>query len=558
MKLVRKIKYIGVVLLSITAFTACDDFIEEDIFSDITSENFIDEQTADQLIVGVYSSLRPIYSDYTFKFFGTDLFASQSEATSISSENDYTDINSGMGLSVWANNYSVIGKANTAINRYQTQINFSESNFEFRDYGIAQAKALRALAYFNLVQQYGGVVVETDEATSIRTDYERSSEEATYAQIILDLEEAIPALLDAPETGRFSKRAAQHLLAEVYLTKAYTSFGTAADFSTAAALAETAIGGYDIRSQTFAEVFDIDNQVNDEVLFAVQWGSGGLDTDKQNNKHAAFMNQVFQYPGITRIGTPYGTVGFAALPTPFFYSLFSDNDTREDVTIHRALFADAEEVFDADGEDGPLPEVLIQPGDTVVYYPKTALDIDELTDKLNRYYVYQPDQYLFGIPDNIDGTTFQYSTNILRTNFPIFKKFDDNDFNENTDGARDTFVFRVSGTHLIAAEAHLGAGNTAGSLSHLNIVRERATGIANEYTSVTIDDILDERAVELAGEANRWAVLKRTGKLQERIGLYNPQVIDHGAFDSSIHLLRPIPANELQLSDGSMVQNPGY
>ena len=284
MKLVRKIKYIGVVLLSITAFTACDDFIEEDIFSDITSENFIDEQTADQLIVGVYSSLRPIYSDYTFKFFGTDLFASQSEATSISSENDYTDINSGMGLSVWANNYSVIGKANTAINRYQTQINFSESNFEFRDYGIAQAKALRALAYFNLVQQYGGVVVETDEATSIRTDYERSSEEATYAQIILDLEEAIPALLDAPETGRFSKRAAQHLLAEVYLTKAYTSFGTAADFSTAAALAETAIGGYDIRSQTFAEVFDIDNQVNDEILFAVQWGSGGLDTDKQNQQ----------------------------------------------------------------------------------------------------------------------------------------------------------------------------------------------------------------------------------------------------------------------------------
>lgn len=558
MKLISKIKYIGFILIGMMTFNSCDDYIEEDIFSDITSENFIDEETADQLVVGIYGSLRPVYSNYSFKFFGTDIFASQGEVFSFSPTNDYFNLNADIGTAVWANNYSIVGKANTAINRYQTQISWSESNLGARDYGIAQAKALRALAYFNLVQQYGGVVLELEEATTIRTDYTRSTEEATYTQIITDLEEAIPVLLDEPETGRFSRRAAQHLLAEVYLTRAYSSFGSVADFTTAASLAETAIGSYDIRSQSFAEVFDIDNQVNDEILFAIQWGTSGLDTDKQNNKHAAFMNQVFQYPGITRIGTPYGTQGFGAMPTPFFYSLFAENDTREEATIHRVLFADAEEVYDADGEDGPLPEEVIQPGDTVVFYPKNALDPTELTDKLNRYYVYQPDQYLFGVPDNIPGATYQYSANILRTNFPIFKKFDDNDFNENTDGARDTFVFRIAGTHLIAAEAYLGAGNEASALSHINIVRERATGIADEYTTITIDDILNERAVELAGESNRWAVLKRTGKLQERISLHNPQVVDHGAFDSGVHLVRPIPASELQLSDGSLEQNPGY
>lgn len=558
MKLVRKIKYFGFILIGMITFNACDDYIEEDIFSDITSENFIDEETADQLVVGVYTSLRSVYSNYSFKFFGTDIFASQGEVFSFSPTNDYFNMNAGLGVSVWANNYSVIGKANTVINRFQNQISWSESNLGARDYGIAQAKALRALAYFNLAQQYGGVVIELEEATTIRTDYARSSEEETYAQIITDLEEAIPTLLDEPETGRFSKRAAQHLLAEVYLTRGYSSFGTSSDFATAASLAETAIGGYDIRTQSFAEVFDIDNQVNDEILFAVQWGTGALDTDKQNNKHAAFMNQVFNYPGITRIGTPYGTQGFGAMPTPFFYSLFAENDSREEATIHRVLFADSEDIYDADGEEGPLPEELIQPGDTVVFYPKIALDPLELADKMNRYYVYQPDQYLFGLPENIDGATYQYSSNILRTNFPIFKKFDDNDFNENTDGARDTFVFRVAGTHLIAAEAHLGAGNTAASLSHINIVRERATGVANSYATVTIDDILNERAVELAGESNRWAVLKRTGKLEERINVYNPQVVDHGAFDSGVHLLRPIPESELQLSDGSLQQNQGY
>ncbi|MGB3151999.1 MAG: RagB/SusD family nutrient uptake outer membrane protein, partial [Maribacter sp.] len=557
MKLVRKIKYLGFILIGMISFNACNSYIEEDIFSDITSENFITEETADQLVVGVYSALRPIYIDYSYQFFGTDIFASQGEAFSFLPENDYFNLNADLGVSVWANNYSVIGKANTAINRYQTQINWSEANFGKRDYGIAQAKALRALAYFNLAQQYGGVVLETAEADAIRIDYERSSEEETYTQIITDLEEAIPVLLDNPDTGRFSKRAAQHLLAEVYLTRGYTSFGSEADFDTAASLAETAIGGYDIRSQSYAEVFNIDNQVNDEILFSVQWGTGGLPSDRLNNKHSLFMNQVFQYPGITRIGTPYGTQGSVAMPTPFFYSLFAENDTREEVTLHRALFADEADVYDADG-DGPLPEDIIQPGDTVMFYPKNALDAAELADKLDRYYVYQPDQYLFGLPANIPGATYQYSSNILRTNFPIFKKFDDTNFNESTDGARDTFVFRVAGTHLIAAEAHLASGNAASALSHINIVRERATGVANEFTTITIDDILNERAVELAGESNRWAVLKRTGKLQERIELHNPQVIDHGAFDAAIHLLRPIPALELQLSDGSLEQNPGY
>lgn len=549
MKLFNNLKYITVLLAILMLSNACNDFLDEEIYSEITSENFITQDTADQLVVGIYSSLRLVYRDYTFKFAGTDIFASKGEVFSFSATNDYFNLNSGIGLSVWADNYGVIGKANVVINRYENQINWSDSNLGDRDYGIAQAKALRALAYFNLVQQYGGVVLALEEAQSIITDYARSTEAETYTQIITDLESAIPNLLDNPDTGRFSKRAAQHLLSEVYLTRAYASFGSAGDYDTAAALAEQAIGTYDIRSQSFAEVFDYGNQVNDEVLFAVQWGNSGLATDKDNNKHALLMNQVSNYPGVNRTTTPYGFSDFEWMPTPFFYSLIADNDTREDATIHRAIIADSDE------PDGPTNIVA---GDTVVYYPKIALDAAELTERLDRYWVYQPNQYLFGLPDDIPGVNYLYSLNQERTNFPIFKKFDDEDFNETRDGARDTYVFRVAGSHLIAAEAYLGAGNAASALSHLNIVRERATGVANEYTAVTIDDILNERALELAGEANRWAVLKRTGKLEERINLYNPQVIDHGAFDASIHLLRPIPVNELQLSDGSLLQNPGY
>ncbi|WP_321826738.1 RagB/SusD family nutrient uptake outer membrane protein [Maribacter dokdonensis] len=553
MKFLPNIKYSYLCLGALFVFGSCEKYIEEDIFSDLTSESFVTQENADQLVVGIYGELRDVYQNYTYQFLGTDIFTIQPAVFSVNSANDYVGLSSGFGGEVWSDNYAVVAKANTAINRYENQIDFNESYLDDKAYGIAQAKALRALAFFNLVQQYGGVVIDLEEPSAIRSDYTRSTEEETYTQIISDLESAIPDLLESPDTGRFSKKAAQHLLADVYLTRGYSSFGSNADFVTAATLAEEAIGSYDIRSQSFAEVFDYNNQINDEILFSVQWGNGGDVDDRNNNKHSLFINAVNNYDGISRANLYGLKLDLDAMPTPFFYSLFNENDSREDVTIHRALFANEEATVTSDfGTDN------VAVGDTVIYYPKQALDADELADKLNRYYVYQPDQYLFGVPENVEGVIYQYTSNLNRTNFPIFKKFQDVGFDGNVGGSRDTFVFRVAGTHLIAAEAHLAAGNTASALNHLNIVRERATGVANEYTSITIDDILNERAIELAGEVNRWAVLKRTGKLEERIELFNPHVMDHGVFDQSVHKLRPIPAIELQLSEGFMEQNPGY
>ncbi|MEO9891390.1 RagB/SusD family nutrient uptake outer membrane protein [Aurantibacter sp.] len=545
-------------LLAVLAVTtySCNKFIEEENYTNLTGEDFITEDNADRLVVGAYNSLRDVYkykdAGYDHTMLGTDIFTTQGNlSTDLNALNVYLNLNSSNGsfANVWKNNYSVISKANIVLNRFANEIVWTPSNTGARDNGMAQAKALRALAYFNLVQEFGGVVILLDEIEGISSEYFRSSEQDTYAQIITDLEEAIPALEANPETGRFSVRAAQHLLAKVYLTRGYTSFGDTGDFSKAASLAESAIGGYDIKSQTFAQVFDYDNQVNDEILFAIQYGSGGDYEDRNNTKHSTLMFSVNELPGMTR-QNPYGFREGSVMPTEFFYSLFDDNDSRDDATFHRALLADA---IDTVGTDN------IAVGDTVIYFPKQALAADVLAEKLNNYYVYQPDQYYYNeSPVNVPGVNYQYTNNTIFANFPIFKKFDDVGFDEIEGGYRDTFVFRIAESHLIAAEAYLGAGSPAQAAAHINIVRERATNIANHYATVTIDDILNERAIELAGETNRWYDLKRTGKLQERINLYNPHVIDHGAFDPSIHLLRPIPATEIILSDNNIEQNPGY
>ncbi len=552
MKSLFKLQYI-VLLVMISGLVACDDYLEEEFYG-VSADNSLTQDNADQLVAGAYKGLRDVYKNYKLIFSGTDMFTSQNDVRSNNDLNDYFGLNDGNGEAgdYWKHNYNMIADANIVVNRFENQISWDDSRLGDRDYGIAQARALRALGFYNLAKHFGGVVLNLEETTTIRSDYARSSEEETFTQIITDLEAAIPNLQDNPQTGRISRRAAQHLLADVYLTRAYKSFGSSADFSTAADLAEEAIGSYDIRSQTYAEVFDLANQVNPEVLFAVQYGENGTNDDRNNTKHSVFMNNVNDYVGIGR-NNQYGANDTGLMPTPRFFELLADNDTRDAATLHRVLFAD-EEI----AAENNLVNEAIAVGDTIIYYPKTALDATELTDKLNRYWVYQPDQYLFGLPDDVAGALYEYSKNVNRTNFPIFKKFDDVNIDAAEGGSRDTFVFRVAETHLIAAEAYLGAGNSASGLQHLNIVRERATGVANHYTELTLDTILDERGIELAGEEDRWAVLKRSGKLEERINLYNPHIVDHGAFDASIHLLRPIPASEIGLSDGSLAQNPGY
>jgi hypothetical protein len=59
------------------------------------------------------------------------------------------------------------------------------------------------------------------------------------------------------------------------------------------------------------------------------------------------------------------------------------------------------------------------------------------------------------------------------------------------------------------------------------------------------------------GEFNRWFDLKRTGKLIERTSKYNQWTKVSGNL-KEIHLLRPIPQHEIDRSQPTISQNPGY
>jgi hypothetical protein len=106
--------------------------------------------------------------------------------------------------------------------------------------------------------------------------------------------------------------------------------------------------------------------------------------------------------------------------------------------------------------------------------------------------------------------------------------------------------------YLIAAEAYMMAGQSASAISKLNALRtaRAISGQSNvisagETAQVNVKDIgviLDERARELCGEQQRWFDLKRTGKLIERVQLYNGTARNN---IQAFHLLRPIPQPQL-------------
>ena len=131
--------------------------------------------------------------------------------------------------------------------------------------------------------------------------------------------------------------------------------------------------------------------------------------------------------------------------------------------------------------------------------------------------------------------------------YPGLKKFLDDQYNATYPthdiSYRDAIVFRLSEMYLIKAECQLASGGDA--LGTINQLRQaRAINGQNNAISGTVDinTILDERALELCGEQQRWFDLKRTHTLIDRVKKYNGQAAANIAVK---HYYRPIPEAQM-------------
>lgn len=122
----------------------------------------------------------------------------------------------------------------------------------------------------------------------------------------------------------------------------------------------------------------------------------------------------------------------------------------------------------------------------------------------------------------------------------------------------DWIVLRYADVLLMHVEAILagrdGPITNANALASFQEVRDRA-GLTTPVASITKQDLLDERRVELAFENHRLFDLIRLGVAESVLGQF---ATDNGFSFNGNDLLLPIPQREINLSRGAMSQNPGY
>lgn len=150
-----------------------------------------------------------------------------------------------------------------------------------------------------------------------------------------------------------------------------------------------------------------------------------------------------------------------------------------------------------------------------------------------------------------DGFIAPTTWNNSRYNYKAYQSSIAEPWNGNKgETAKNLRILKYSDLLLIHAEAAIKLGNTSDALTQVNTIRNRA-GLPS-LTSLTIDDLYNERRWEMAMEHDRWFDLIRTGKARAAMLAVGKDFI------IGTHELFPIPSDQIVTSGGRLTQNPGY
>ncbi len=326
------------------------------------------------------------------------------------------------------------------------------------------------------------------------TNVTRAPKDQVYAQIITDLTEAEAILPTAPQYPVADHGRATKGAAQAYLGKAYLYMK---NFAKAEEWFGKVIASNDyILSADYLEMFLRAGELSREHIFQVKYlNDQGAQPANNNN-----------------IGTTFGSRakngwGFN-LPTQDFVDAFEPGDPRLNQTVYK------------NGDIMPDGWVANVGNSTTGYMVK-------------KYYV--PDF------ERIQGSP---------------------------QAGRDDIYMRLGKVLLWYAEAANEIGKTNEALTALNAIRARARqGNAAVLPNVTTTDkdalrqaIWKEQRVEFGQEYERFFELVRQGRAGQVLRAYAAKynTAKGQGFRDGVNEVYPIPQSEINLSKGSITQNPGY
>ncbi len=599
-----KIKNFLYIIIIAVGFS-CTSFLDEVNYNTQSAEVLYATKAGyENLVIGCYSSLKGIYNSTEYLILshvGTDL-GTRNVSNNPDALNSYTaqyDSNNGSVSDLWKDIYTGLKNFNAAVDRSANVATTGPDRMdtELLARRVAEVKVLRALYLFELVRNWGQAPLITVEYMEPVLTYQYDDAQAFYAQILDDLSDANLNLLPWKQTGsdygRASRATGKHLRALVYLTRGYQSFGTSQDFTNAYNDATDVFNnsGHELL-EDYMMVHRLANQRNNEIIFNI-----GFANQANYNNSIMHRNYLFQYnQGFVGLGntTYYSTDWGHIMPTKWAYMQFDwMKDRRASVTFMSPVNGDlatsscgtkwGQNFFEA----SIAVQGVFAVGDTCLYFPvptdskyKVWTNEDKQAGK-----PYKVFNYPTGDPTDMSPVpgendyfimTYQHTNANTRAWLPVWKYKDSGNTRWDTGGGgtgtRNTYIFRLAETCLIAAEAAVKLNDNANALTWINKVRERAAFNAPEaglplYTgTVTLDNVLDERGLELLGEVPRWSDLQRTGLLAERVLKYNWDTKNVGitqltqeTFNNKFKL-RPIPLSWLNsIENGAQLgNNPGW
>lgn len=565
----KKIKIITTTIALVAlSVTSCDKFLEEKLVSDAAPQSYYSNAAGiEDAVEATYSFMKYIWTNersFSLTTFGTDVHTNGADGGYKYFNYYDAQLTSAADIlqQVWDNLFRGINQANAVIERAPLVPDMPAATIATR---VAEAKFLRALYNFYLVRTWGAVPLHLEEVKEPLVKDTPATEVAIYDAIVADLEAAIAdgALPTAApgQYGRAWRAPGEFLLGQVLATRAYKSYAKPDDASRAEGLFTKVITGYNFALEpSLASLFNQDNQKNKEVIFAIQYSSDAVLNGPEGNRgHLYFLFEYDTQPGMIRDiqnGRPFKRFR----PTKFLLDLYGANranDMRYEHSYKHVWYCNnpnsipkwTQAEVDAGGKTASgaaakAGDPKFSVGDTAMFIPGPGNEAKwTAAQKLKtRYRVW---------------TTPDFNEKI----FPTLAKHIDpkRPTIQWEQGSRDMFLMRLADAYLLRAEMRLMQGNTTGAAADVNVIRTRSARpgrvAENQVTpaQITLDFLLDERAMEFDGEQFRWFDLTRTNKLLERAPK-NPQVTSIKPH----HVRRPIPQTQIDRSQGGYPQNCGY
>lgn len=420
----------------------------------------------------------------------------------------------------WGETFNGIKYANTVISYIDKVEGLDDAT---KNEYLGRAYFHRAYRYMNLCFQFGDVPFVSKIIETPKMDYKSTKRHAIIKRLVQDMEFAVqhvPEQKDMTYIGMINKGACRQLLIKCYLANG--------DFKKAKEEADILIGqmGYALMEQTFGN-FANPNPKTWNITNNVIWNlhQGGNKTISANKEAILVMPNRYGTDSGIRTRTMRNLVprwNADEIKTPDNiravenYAL-NHGDYKEDMDFNRAFGRGQAVVRPTYFAQKSLWHVNGANDEGDLRHNHTVGNWARMEDlKYNRANTsYRGQNVRYSWVDG-NGQTKVLCSDTIRCWFewPHYKTWSESPQDDtpsanqyNGGGYNDFYLYRLAETYLLRAEAKYYLGD-ATAVDDVNAVRRRAK-CTQLYTTVTIDDIADERARELYMEEWRFTELSR-------------------------------------------------